>query len=209
VANDDGSYVSDQLQRTFDAARSAFNQTFEGESLFAGERVDAAPIKVDTLADLAAAANTGAIYDEGTRSKTIDLGDGNFAVAEKASDVSTGLFDAMRTLKQMIDGAGGSLPKPLTAAQKTQLQGLIDNLGDARNTIVVAQGRNGDLQNSVEAQATRLSNQSDTLAKTVSDVADADLAEVAARITAVQVQYQAVAQTYSQLAHLSLLDYLT
>jgi flagellin-like hook-associated protein FlgL len=209
VANDDGSYVSDQLQRTFDAARSAFNQTFEGESLFAGERVDAAPIKVDTLADLAAAANTGAIYDEGTRSKTIDLGNGNFAVAEKASDVSTGLFDAMRTLKQMIDGAGGSLPKPLTAAQKTQLQGLIDNLGDARNTIVVAQGRNGDLQNSVEAQATRLSNQSDTLAKTVSDVADADLAEVAARITAVQVQYQAVAQTYSQLAHLSLLDYLT
>ena len=207
IANDDGSFLTDALQRNFDAARTAMNQTFEGESLFAGERVGAAPINVATLDQLAAAAS--AIFNEGARPRTADIGDGSFAVAEKASDISSPLFDAMRTLKQMIDTAGGSLPKPLTAAQKTQLQSLVDGLGAARATIVTAQGRNGELQKSVEADATRLSNQSDALTKTVGDVADADLAQVAAQITAVQVQYQAVAQTYSQLSKLSLLNFLT
>jgi flagellin-like hook-associated protein FlgL len=60
----------------------------------------------------------------------------------------------------------------------------------------------------MEAKATSLGVQSDALSKVAGDAANADLAEVATRITATQVQYQAIAQTFASLSKLSLLDYL-
>jgi flagellar hook-associated protein 3 FlgL len=208
VGANDGTNLDATLQSVFDSARSALNQSFEGEALFAGDRVGAQPINVTSLASLAAAPSTNAIFDEGARAKTMDLGDGPFAVAEKASDVSFTLFDTMRSLKQLLDASGGTLSAPLTPAQQTALQGYVTSLTTARDTIVTAQGRNGELSKSVDAKATSLSAQSDALQKLVSDTADADLADVATRISMTQVQFQAIAQTYATLSHLSLLDYL-
>jgi flagellar hook-associated protein 3 FlgL len=183
--------------------------SFEGEALFGGERTDGQPVTVSTLAQLAAAPSTASIFDESARPKTIDLGDGPFAVGEKASDVSTGLFDAMRSIKQLIDAAGGTLPNPMTAAQKTALNGFAQNLLDARQTLLVAQGRNGEVSKSVDAKQTNLSAQSNALEKLVGDTANADLAQVASQISSTQVQYQAIAQTFSSLSKLSLLDFLS
>jgi flagellar hook-associated protein 3 FlgL len=209
IGNDDGRFITDALQTAFDKARTALNTSYEGEALFAGERVGAQPIGVATLTDLAAAPSVGAIFDEAARPKTVDLGDGPIQVSEKASDVSTGLFTAMKDLKALIDANGGTLPQPLTSAQKTTLQGLVTSLASARQTLLVAQGQNGETQKRVEADAARLSTHADALEKTVSDVRDADLAEVATRITAIQVQYEALAKTYSNLSQLSLLNYLS
>ena len=152
---------------------------------------------------------TAAIFDEASRSKTIDLGDGPFSVGEKASDVSTAAFDAMRQLKLLIDANGGSLPQPLTTAQRTACRPSPTNLNSARQTILVSQGRNGDLQNAGRRQIDGACRQSNALSKLQSEAADADLAEVATKISAFQVQYQAVAQTFSMLSHMSLLDYLS
>jgi flagellar hook-associated protein 3 FlgL len=208
IGQDNGTFVSNTLQSSFDSARTALNQSYNGEALFGGERADATPVNVSTLTQLGASASVGAIFDEAARQKTVDLGDGAFAVGDKVSSVGTDLFDAMRSLKQLVDAAGGALPQPLTAAQKTALQAIATQLSTASSTITNAQGVNGQLQNTVAATATRLTARSDMLNKTVSDVADANLADVATRISAVQVQYQAVAQTYSKLSHLSLLDFL-
>lgn len=208
VGQDNGQSLATSLQAAFDAAKQAFNTTFEGEAIFGGERIGAAPINVASLAALAAAPSTASIFDEAARAKTIDLGDGAFAVSPKASDASTGLFDTLRQLKQLIDSAGGTLPSPLTAGQKTALQGFAASLGGARQTLLLAQGQNGTLQKTIEAKASALSTQSDALTKVVGDAANADLAEVATRITATQVQYQAIAQTFASLSKLSLLDYL-
>jgi flagellar hook-associated protein 3 FlgL len=209
LGQDDGRYLSNSLQTSFDQTRTALNTNFEGESLFGGERIAGDPVNVTTLAQLAAAPSTASIFDEAARSKMIDLGDGAFSVGEKASDVTTGAFDAMRQLKLLMDANGGSLPSPLTTAQRTSLQAIAGSLDTARQTILVSQGRNGDLQNTVSAKSDSLGAQSDTLAKIQSDAADADLAEVATKISAFQVQYQAIAQTFSMLSHMSLLDYLS
>lgn len=208
LGQDDGRYLTTSLQIGFDQARTALNTNFEGESLFGGERISATPVNVASLAALAAAPSTASIFDEASRSKTLDLGDGPFTIGDKASTVSTGVFDAMRTLKQLIDTAGGSLPSPLTAGQRTALQGIADSLNTARQNVLVAQGRNGELQNIVEAKSTALGAQSDALTKLMGDAANADLAEVATKLSASQVQYQAIAQTFSTLSKLSLLDYL-
>ncbi|MGE3303513.1 MAG: hypothetical protein AB7M12_10405 [Hyphomonadaceae bacterium] len=208
VANDDGRTLKDALQTAFSSIRTALNTEFEGEALFSGERVDQPPVNIATLDDLAAAPTIASIFSEAARPKTIDLGDGPRAVAEKASDVSSQVFAAMQQLKQLIDANGGTLPQPLTTAQKTALTTMVSDLEGARYTLVAAQGRNGDLSTATETKAAALSNQSDALAKMVGDAADADLAEVATKITSLQVQYQAIAQTFSSLSQLSLLDYL-
>jgi flagellar hook-associated protein 3 FlgL len=208
IGQDNGQSLATNVQAAFDAAKQAFNTTFEGEAVFAGERIGAAPINIASLTALAAAPSTASIFDEASRAKTVDLGDGAFAVSPKASAVSTGLFDTLRQLKQLIDAAGGSLPSPLTSGQKTALQGFAATIGTARQTLLLAQGQNGALQEAMETKATALSAQSDALAKIAGDAANADLAEVATRITATQVQYEAIAQTFASLSKLSLLDYL-
>jgi flagellar hook-associated protein 3 FlgL len=208
LGQDDGRYLTTSLQIGFDQARTALNTNFEGESLFGGERISATPVNVASLAALAAAPSTASIFDEAARGKTLDLGDGAFTIGDKASTVATGVFDAMRTLKQLIDTAGGSLPSPLTSGQRTALQSIADSLNTARQNVLVAQGRNGELQNIVEAKSTALGAQSDALTKLMGDAANADLAEVATKLSASQVQYQAIAQTFSTLSKLSLLDYL-
>ncbi|MEJ0022184.1 MAG: hypothetical protein WDN76_01155 [Alphaproteobacteria bacterium] len=129
VGQDNGQSLATSIQAAFDSAKQAFNTTFEGEAIFGGERIGATPINVTSLAALAAAPSTASIFDEATRAKTADLGDGPFAVSPKASDVSTGLFDTLRQLKQMIDAAGGSLPSPLTSAQKNCAAGLRRDAG--------------------------------------------------------------------------------
>lgn len=209
LGQDDGRYVHNSLQTAFDQTRTALNTNFEGETLFGGERIAGDPINVATLAQLAAAPSTASIFDEASRSKMIDLGDGPFSVGERASEFSTAAFDAMRQLKLLIDANGGTLPQPLTSGQRASLQTIADNLNSARQTILVSQGRNGNLQNTVAAKSTALAAQSDTLSRLQSVAADADLAEIATKISAFQVQYQAVAQTFSMLSNMSLLDYLT
>lgn len=208
IGSGDGRFVADALQRAFDSSRTALSEDYEGEALFAGERVGADPVNISTLAQLAAAPTVASIFNEAARPKTVDLGEGSFAIAERASDVSTTLFSAMRDLRLLLDANGGALPQQMTASQVTSVQGIITNLTTARDELVIAQGRNGEVQKRVEADAVRLSDRADALAKTVSDVADADLAEVAMRIAAVEVQYQAVAQTFSQLSGLTLLNFL-
>ena len=208
LGQDDGRYLSTSLQAAFDSARIAFNTEFEGEALFGGERTDATPITVTSLDQLAAAPSTASIFDEASRAKTVYLGDGPFKVAETASAVSSQLFDAMRSIKQLIDSAGGTLPQPLTTAQRAALQTYATALGDSRQTLLVAQGRNGEVSKSVDVKQTNLTAQSDALEKLIGDTSNVDLAEVASKLSASQVQYQAIASTFSSLSQLSLLDYL-
>ncbi len=76
------------------------------------------------------------------------------------------------------------------------LQGFAVTLGASRQTLLQAQGQNGALQQQMDTKSNALSAQSDALSKIAGDAANADLADVATRISATQVQYQAIAQTF-------------
>ncbi len=208
LGDNGGPHLGDFLQRAFDSARTALNTRFEEEALFAGERVDARPIQVESLAALAAVTSVDDIYDEAAREKTIDLGEGAFAVAERASDLSRGLFEAMRSLQILLDNNGGTLPGDLTDQQRTDLTALADDLGDARERLLLGQGRNGMAQTQTAAAQTRLQQQSDALTDLLGELADADLGEVAMQLSARQTQYRAAAEVFSQVSRVSLLDYL-
>ena len=54
----------------------------------------------------------------------------------------------------------------------------------------------------------RLEERSNLITKEIGDQADADLAEVSIKISALMIQYEAAAKTFADLSKLTLLDYL-
>ncbi|MDX2235611.1 MAG: flagellin, partial [Hyphomonadaceae bacterium] len=207
LASNDATYLAGRLEVAFGAATQAFNTTHEGVHVFAGERRGGPPVQADTLDELGAAIDTGALFSESTRTTAIDIGVGApIAVAEKASDFATHLYNVFRDLHAFTsDPAVGA---PLTDAQRATLTAIVGTLDVAYGKVVDAQGRNGDTQARLEGAVTRLTAQADLLTKHLGKVSEADLAEVAMRLSATKTQYEAAASVFAQIRDLSLVNFL-
>jgi len=205
----DASPLADKLQTAFTSASTEVNATWNGAYVFGGERTDQAPMTATSLTALAAAPSGQAAFAESQRTQTIDFGDGFKAqAADHAVDFAGPLFDAFRDLKTLLDANGGALPKPLGAADKTALQAAIAKIDISTAAIGQAQARNGDLQNRVETESAAATKRVDALTKSVGDQVDADLAALSVRLSALQVQYQASATTFSRLKDMNLMNFL-
>ena len=74
--------------------------------------------------------------------------------------------------------------------------------------IVEAQGRNGDANARLDREIVRLTAMSDMVENHMSQMAEADYAELSMRLSATQSQYQAVAKVFSDIRNLTLVNYL-
>jgi len=210
VSANDGRGLATELQLAFNGVVSALNETWNGEPLFAGERQGSgSPVLVQNLDELAAATTPDQLFNEADRHHVIDLGVGTPVVlAAKASELSQGLFDTLRNFNALIEGAGGQIGQPISDAERTALLQFADQLGAHAEDFTNEEARAGQLQTRFEADATRLENRSNLLAKEIGDQADADLAEVSIRLSSLLTQYEAAAKTFAELSQVSLLDYL-
>lgn len=209
LSANDGRGVAMELDLSFASIVSALNQTWNGQPLFAGERQGAGPIKVSTLAELQAASTPDDLFAEAARHQTIDLGVGEPTVlSAKASELSQGLFDVLRVLKDLIDANGGSIGQPIDSVDRQALQSLADQLDSEASRFTTEEGRAGQLQTRFEQERVRLQQRSNLLVKEISAQADADIAEISIQLNALLVQYEAAAKTFSELSNLSLLHYL-
>lgn len=209
ISANDGRGIATELDLSFVSIVSALNETWNGQPLFAGERQGAGPIKVKTLDDLVAAVGPQDIFDEATRHQVVDLGAGDpIVVSAKASELSQGVFDALKDLKLMINGAGGTIGQPITATQVAQLQNIADRLDIQANNFTNEEGRAGQLQKRFETERARLNERSNLLLKEIGEQADADVAAISIKLSSLMTQYQAAAKTFSELSKLTLLDYL-
>jgi flagellar hook-associated protein 3 FlgL len=209
LSSNDGRGIDTDLQIAFANTTSALNETWNGQPLFAGERQGAGPIKVTSLDQLVAAAGPSDIYQEAARPQQIDLGTGTpITLAPKASELSQGMFAAMKQLKQLLDANGGQIGQPIDPAVQTQLQTLAATLNKQANVFTSAEGASGQLQTRFESEATRLQQRSDLLTTEIGNQKDADIAQVSVQLNLLTTQYQAAAKTFSDLSKLTLLDYL-
>lgn len=209
IAAGDGRGISTELGFAFSSVVSAMNQVWNGQPLFAGERQNGAPVTVTTLDGLAAAASASTIFDEAVRNQVLDLGTGSpIELAGKASDISTGAFEAMRQLKQLIDAAGGAIGQPIDSATAGTLMSIVSQLEAGANTITNEEARTGRLQAHLEEERTRLTQNSDLLTKEIGAQSDADMAQVSIKLNMLMAQYEAAAKTFSDLSKLTLLKYL-
>jgi flagellar hook-associated protein 3 FlgL len=209
ISANDGRGIATELDLSFTSIVSALNESWNGQPLFAGERQGAGPIRVNTLQQLQDATGPEAIFDEAARHQIIDLGTGSpVKVSAKASELSTGLFDTLRAMKDMLDATGGAIGQPISATQRDQLIMFADTLEAEANNFTNEQGRAGQLQNRFETESVRLEERSNLIVKEIGEQADADIAQVSIQISALLVQYEAAAKTFADLSRLTLLDYL-
>jgi flagellin-like hook-associated protein FlgL len=209
LSANDGRGIGTELDLTFSSVVSALNESWNGQPLFAGERQGQGPIRITTLDQLQAASGPDDIFDEADRHQVLDLGVGDpIMLSAKASELSQGLFARLSDLADLIDGAGGSIGQPIDAATVSALQNLAHQLDEESNKFTNEEGRAGQLQKRFSAERVRLQERSTLLLKEIGDQADADIAMVSVQLSALLVQYEAAAKTFSDLSQLSLLKYL-
>jgi len=210
ISANDGRAVSTDLQLTFSSVISALNETWNGQPLFAGERLNGGgPIRIGSIDDLIASTTPEDIFNEAERPQVIDLGGGvSIPLASKASEMATGLFETLRSLALMVQGVGGELPAPMSQDQINTLQNFANDLESHARSFTVAEGRAGQLQKRFEYEQVRLQDRSNLLLKEIGQQTDADMAEISIRISSLMSQYQAAAKTFGDLSKLTLLDYL-
>jgi flagellin-like hook-associated protein FlgL len=209
ISSNDGRGIGIELDLSFTAIVSALNESWNGRPLFAGERQGGGPVKINTLAQLQAAAGPSDIFDEAARHEVLDMGTGSPVVlAAKASELSQGLFDTLSNLKDMLDAAGGALGQPLSDGDVAMLQEFVSQLDDHAVHFTTEEGRSGQLQKRFSAERARLQDRSSLLLKEIGNQADADIAEVSIKLNTLLVQYEAAAKTFSELSQLTLLKYL-
>lgn len=209
ISANDGRGITTDFELNFGTIVSALNETWNGQPLFAGERLGKGPIKISSLAELASTPTTGDIFDEASRDQQVDVGTGSpLTVAKRASEMSQGLFDAMRSLKGLVDANNGVLGQPIPQSQQDTLRQIAAALDEQATAFNTESGRAGQVQAVLQRQATQLQNRSDLLTKEIGDQRDADPAEVAVKISLLQTQYQASAKIFADLSKLSLLNYL-
>jgi len=209
ISANDGRGIATELDLSFASVVSALNETWNGQPMFAGERQGGGPVKINTLEELQAAATPDAIFDEADRHQTIDFGAGApVRLAAKASELSQGLFDTLRQLKDVLDANGGTIGQPISASNRAVLQTIADTLDTEAANFTNEEGRAGQLQQRFAAERARLQEHSNLLLKEIGDQADADLASVSVQLNSLLVQYQAAAKTFAELSKLNLLQYL-
>jgi flagellin-like hook-associated protein FlgL len=209
ISANDGRGIATSLELAFNSAVSALNESWNGQPLFAGERQGDGPIRIATLDELLSAVTPDALFNEAARNQVIDVGESApIVLSAKASTLSQGLFDTLRTLKQLIVSSGGSLGQPITPLQESQLFDIVADLDAHAESFTNEEGRTGQLQKRFEADLERLQARSNLLTKELGERADADLAEVSIRLNSLMAQYEASAKTFVDLSRLSLLNYL-
>lgn len=205
----DGRFVKTELDSAFRMVQSALNQSFAGQFLFSGERSDEAPIKAATLEDLRKTNGIDDVFTRSPRDAVMDIGDGDpMPVADQVSTFAGRSVAIMRDMANAMFRDGGGFSNPLSDDQRAQLSNWVTAIDSGVSDFLAAQGRNGALQKRVEGERERLSNRIDYLNSQVGEVADANMAEVAMKIAAVQTQYQAAGRVFAQLSELSILNYL-
>lgn len=209
ISSNDGRAISTELDLSFVSVVLALNETWNGQPLFAGERQIGRPVKINTLDELMAATGPDDIFDEAARHQTVDLGVGEpVSLAAKASELSQGLFDTLKSLKGLLNTSGGTIGQPITEPQRLQLQAFVEQLDAEATKFTSEEARAGQLQTRFESERVRLQERSNLLLKEIGEQADADVAMVSVQLSVLLAQYQASAKTFSELSKLSLLDYL-
>lgn len=206
---DDGSALVARIEDMVSRTASALNTKFGGTYLFGGGRDQAPPFAASSLADLAGASPAASLFRNGDIRAVAKLQDG--AAMETgilADELAGDLVAAMDRIKDFADGAGGAFSDPLTAAERTFLTGEIANVSAAFERITTLEASNGIAQNKVDTAVDRAGERAATLEILLSDMEDADMAEVATRLQQAQLALEASAQAFSLLSRTTLLDYL-
>lgn len=208
VANQNGAGLSAALEAGLNAAMISANTSFAGQSLFGGINGYDTPVVTADLATLAGQPNTNSNFKDMGPNRQITLEDGRtIEISKSAKEVFQPFMDFLRNVK-VYENANGSFNGKLTDTQKNWLQSQIGALSTIQNDAIGVAANQGvtakEISTTLETNELKLTR----LNEIVGGVVNVDLAEVAARLSAAQTQYQASASIFAQLKDMNLLKFL-
>jgi len=212
VANNDASTLMAQVRSIFDQASGILNsKDANGDYIYAGGKTGTAPITVTSLADLQALPSVADAFANGDLKKSVQVADGvNVSYGLTASDVGTGLMQALKDIAAFDAGGSGNLDTAtsLSAAQNGFLSGAVATLTGTATDLHAVSAANGYVSNRLTDSQTHQTSM-DTLYKGfVSGIQDTNMAEAATQLSLNQTQLQASLAVTSTLHQLSLLNYM-
>jgi len=199
----DGAALQGAIEGAFAQFRSALNASDGNAPLFGGSRSDQVPFTLTTLADAAGATPATAFASDTVRASA-RVGDGvDVTFGVTAGEVGTGMLSVFRTLAE----AGTIGTKP-TDAQIDAFKTAIAQIDAAAPQVRTVNAGNGLRQKQVELLEARGEERTALLTELVSDNEDADYAQLAIDLAQQKTVLQASFSVFSQLAGLSLANYL-
>ena len=209
LANNKGLAFMERVDGIFRMAVNILNARVDGRYVYGGTRTDVPPVNVETLKDLAAAPTVASVFDNSQTKTSMQIDDGEtmeFGVL--ASDLGTQLFTSIRNIAQFNAGPNGPFGDDLTAAQRSFLEGELQNIITAADGLNLEAAKNGVHQNEVSDALERHDASKVVLKSMISDIEDVDMAEAITRLNQTQVAAQATAKMLAELNQLTLLNFL-
>lgn len=208
VANRNAAGLRTTMENALASTIDAANTEFAGQSIFGGVRAYDKPLISATLDTLAAQPNTDPNWVDTGANRTLTLEDGRvIELSQSAQEVFKPFVDFIRSLR-VWENTNTPLTGTLNDTQVAFLQSQIPVVKTLQDSALEAEGRAGitnkQLSNTIAANEEKLVSYNTV----VGNIENVDLAEVSARLSAAQTQYQASASIFSQLKNMNLLQYL-
>jgi flagellar hook-associated protein 3 FlgL len=210
VANNDATGLMSQVSSIFDQATSILNsKDANGDYIYSGGKTDTAPVSVTSLSQLAGLPAVSNAFTNGDFKKSVQVADGvNVQYGVTASDVGTGLMQALQSIAQFNAGSSGNFDTSLSQAQSTYLTGAITTATTVDSDLNAQVASNGFVANRLTDAQTQQTSMTTLYKGFVSNIQDTNMADAATQLSLNQTQLQAALQVTAGLHQLSLLNYL-
>ncbi|HEV7384325.1 MAG TPA: flagellin [Phenylobacterium sp.] len=209
LANDNADSLMQVVQGQFQTAVSSLNAQYDGKYLFAGGKITSQPVTATQLSDLTTGPPISSFFQNDNFKVQAKLDDSTtVTTGQLASDLGTNMMTSFQALQAFNQGASGPLTGPLTAAQRTFLEGQLSSWDTIRTDLTTATAQNGLVQKQVDTVATSLVAQQNTLTGLIGNITDADMAKAATDLSSAQLSVQATAQVLQVMQGSSLLNLL-
>jgi len=210
VANNDATGLMEQVSSIFDQATSILNsKDANGDYIYSGGKTDTAPVSVNSLSQLAALPSVSNAFTNGDFKKSVQVADGvNVQYGVTASDVGTGLMQALQSIAQFNAGGSGNFATSLSQAQSTFLTGAITTATTVDSDLNAQVASNGFVANRLTDAQTQQTSMTTLYKGFVSNIQDTNMADAATQLSLNQTQLQAALQVTAGLHKLTLLNYL-
>jgi flagellar hook-associated protein 3 FlgL len=209
LAADNADTLMQETQGQFQTAVNNLNAKYDGKYLFAGGKITTQPVTATQLTDLTSGPAIASFFQNDQFQTQAKLDDSTtVTTGQLASNLGTNMLTAFQSLQAADAGASGPLSGPLTAAQRTFLEGQLSVWDGIRTSLTSSAAQNGLVQQQVDQVKSNLTTQQNTLTGMIGDITDADMGKAATDLSNAQLAVQASAKVLVAMQSTSLLNLL-
>lgn len=209
LGNDTGVGLQEVLEASYANTASAANTQFDGQYIFSGVSGNVQPYTANSLVEASQQTDTDDYWSATGETRKVTIGDGNVVeISKGAEEVFRPFLDLMTDI-QKWQNDNASFDGKLNDDQKAYISSKLEEIKTIQTNAINYQSIAGSVQNQIENKIDENTNQQNVLSKVRGGIVDVDMAEIATKLTAAQTQYKTMAEIFSQMKSISLLDYLS